>query len=151
MATGTYGTNLSPPTSRAGWLRRSWKYLAVSALSLGAGAAMASGGSGNGAAVTKQGAPLVHTKVVTHTKTVTKSVTPHSCKVALLGLKSSALTLDQAYVVMSSQILPAYKSGLLGGSVDGIVAKVKRSTALVNGATSKVKSVTPAANACLSG
>jgi hypothetical protein len=147
MATGTYGPNLSPPMSRVGWLRRSWKYLAVSALSLGAGAAMAGGGSGKTTTVTKQAAPVVHTKVVTHTKTVT----PQNCKVGLLGLKSAALTLDQAYVVLSSQILASYKAGLVGGSVDAITAKVKHSAALVDGATTKVKSVTNAANACLNG
>jgi hypothetical protein len=151
MTTGTYGPNLSPPAvGGQNWFRRSWKYFAVAAVSLIAGAAMAgSGSSTKTTAPAKASAPIVHTKIVTHTKTVTK--TPVTCKVAILGMKSSALSVVSAYQVIAAQILPAYKAGLYGGSVQGIVAKVQHATGLVKQANAKLTKVIPDGQACMSG
>jgi hypothetical protein len=64
---------------------------------------------------------------ITQTQTQTVDRTPPSCMTAIAALKKVALS-------STAQIVAAYRAGATGGSISVILAKIRTSTAVVNGA-----------------
>jgi hypothetical protein len=96
------------------------------------------------------------TKTVTKTVTVTTASepvtvakTPASCVSALKIMNRAVIQMNGAANFYATQILPAFKAGLVSGSADAIVANENRGTAKVNQATALVRRATPLVTACV--
>jgi hypothetical protein len=87
--------------------------------------------------VTIPAAPVVQTVTKYKTKTVTKKVTPESCRTALFGMRSAALTLSKAYMET------------IKGVQHSDVSAIQDANTKVNKATAKVKSIQVAYVDCI--
>lgn len=99
------------------------------------------------------------TRTVTETapaKTVTLPSAPiapddtqvRACQAAIDVLVDSGQSLSKATGIYIDQIKAAYLAGVTGGSIQPVLAKMDKATAIVNRATVKVKASQGEADAC---